>query len=293
MKGTGYGRAGWILLMAVMLLCGGCASTQETATLQQSIGMLYERMQGLERRVDAMEGRTQKSADLYSRQDDLQMKLGAINGRIEELDYKIEQLSRNMATAQQHEPRPASPAQDEGSISFQGSGGQQPPPPPAPAPQPAQNTPAPPPAPVAKVAPPPAPAPTPAPPPPAAAKVPADRAQYDKASQLFQQGQYGQARKEYQIFLDKYPKSDLGDNALFSIGESYYNEKKYQDSIETYQQVRDRFPKGNKVPHAMLKQAAAFEKLGDTTAARILHEQLVEKYPGSPEAQIAEKKLKQ
>jgi tol-pal system protein YbgF len=139
----------------------------------------------------------------------------------------------------------------------------------------------------------PQPAPAPAPPPPAAAKIPADRAQYEKASQMFQQGQYGQARKEYQIFLDKYPKSDLADNALFSIGESYYNEKKYQDSIETYQQVRDRFPKGNKVPHAMLKQAAAFEKLGDTTAARILHEQLVEKYPGSPEAQIAEKKLKQ
>ena len=32
---------------------------------------------------------------------------------------------------------------------------------------------------------------------------------------------------------------------------------------------------------------------GDTTAARIIFERLVEKYPGTPAAQAAEKKLKQ
>jgi tol-pal system protein YbgF len=116
---------------------------------------------------------------------------------------------------------------------------------------------------------------------------------FDKASQMLQQGQYEGARKEFQSFLSKYPKSEWADNALYSVGECYLSEKKYQDAIESFQRVLDRYPKGNKVPHALLKQGAAFQQMGDATAARILYERLVEKYPGTPQAQVAEKKLKQ
>jgi tol-pal system protein YbgF len=119
-----------------------------------------------------------------------------------------------------------------------------------------------------------------------------EKAAYDKATQLFQQKQYAAARKEYQSFSAKYPKSELADNALFSAGECYLAEQKYQDAIEVFQQVVDRYPGGNRVPNALLKQGAAFEKLGDATAARILYERIAEKYPGTPQAQIAEKKLK-
>jgi TolA-binding protein len=49
----------------------------------------------------------------------------------------------------------------------------------------------------------------------------------------------------------------------------------------------------NKTPNAYLKQAAAFQQLGDKTAARILYQRLIEKYPQSPQAQIAKQKMKQ
>ena len=52
-------------------------------------------------------------------------------------------------------------------------------------------------------------------------------------------------------------------------------------------------PKGNRVPQALFKQGAAFQQMGDATAARILYERLVEKYPDSAQAQAAQKKLKQ
>jgi len=77
------------------------------------------------------------------------------------------------------------------------------------------------------------------------------------------------------------------------IGECYYSEKQYQSSIETFQQVLNRYPNGNKTPNAMLKQAAAFQQIGDRTAARILYERLIDKFPKSPQAQIAKQKLKQ
>jgi tol-pal system protein YbgF len=110
--------------------------------------------------------------------------------------------------------------------------------------------------------------------------------------QLYKEGKYDASRKEAQNFVAKYPKSDLADNALFLVAEAYLAEKRYKEAIESYQQVQDRYPKGNKVASAMSQQAAAFQHLGDTTAARIIYERLIESYPGTPQAQIAEKELK-
>jgi TolA-binding protein len=44
---------------------------------------------------------------------------------------------------------------------------------------------------------------------------------------------------------------------------------------------------------ALFKQGTAFQQMGDSTAARILYERVVEKYPESPQAQAAQKKLRQ
>lgn len=249
-------KMGVLLLLIGTLF--GCASTQETSTLQQSVGMLHERVLVLENRFQGMEGQTGKSADLYARIEELQLKVGSLNGRIEELDRRIEHLSKSHATAPA--ATNAAPVSEPPSSSAVDS------PRPASAPQPAISIPE---------------------------KEPSEKALYDKALQQFQQGQYEGARRDFQTFLNKYPRSELADNALYSIGECYYAEKRYQDAISTFQQVLDRYPKGNKVPHALLKQGSAFQALGDATAARILYERLLEKFPDSPQAQAAEKKLKQ
>ncbi len=254
-------------MLIVLLLHTGCASTSihEMNAIQQNIAMLHERVQALERRVESGDGQSQKRADLYSRLEELQVKMGALNGRIEEQNHKIEQLGRTAAqpppaaasaTAQPSPPPAATPSAPQGS----------PPVKPASEPQPSITIPE---------------------------KVDQEKTQFDKASQAFQQGQFDTARKEYQAFLARYPKSPLADGAVYSIGECYFSEKRYQDAVEYYQQVVERYPKGSKVPQALLKQGTAFQQMGDATAARILYERLVERYPDTPQAQAAQKKLKQ
>lgn len=285
MKRVNRGTSKNIFLMVLMGLFWGCASSQETATLQQSMNMLYERVQTIDRRLEGSEGQGQKSADLYSRLEELQMRVGALNGRIEELQHRIEQLARTQAQPPQPSASETQPSFTPPHIPPMAAGTPSTGTAPHLAVPPAASSPQPP---VAKAT----------SPPPAQPKVniperDPEKDLYDKASELFQQGQYEPARKEFQNFLAKYPKSERADNALFSVGECYNQEKRYQEAIEAYQKVLDRYPNGNRVPHALFKQGTAFQQLGDATAARILFERLVEKYPGTPQAQAAEKRLKQ
>ena len=60
-----------------------------------------------------------------------------------------------------------------------------------------------------------------------------------------------------------------------------------------YQKVINGYPKGNKVPSAMLQQALTFEKINDTTTANLVFNKLVKNFPKTKEAEIARKRLKQ
>ena len=116
---------------------------------------------------------------------------------------------------------------------------------------------------------------------------------YDKALQLFRNGQYDAARDEFKSYLQKYPKSDLTDNAQFWLGECYYAEKSYGEAIAAYEKTIKEYPKSDKVSSAMLKQGMAFLALGDNTAGKILLKKVVKEYPNSNQAKIARSKLAQ
>jgi TolA-binding protein len=75
------------------------------------------------------------------------------------------------------------------------------------------------------------------------------------------------------------------------VGETYYREKWFEKAILEYQKVVEKYPTGNKLPAALLKQGFAFSNLGDNANARLILESLIQKYPDSNEAGIAAKKL--
>jgi tol-pal system protein YbgF len=114
---------------------------------------------------------------------------------------------------------------------------------------------------------------------------------YDKAFQLFRNGNFEAARAEFSSYLDRYPKTDLADNAQFWLGECYYSEKKYQQAIAAYEKTIKDYPKSDKVSSALLKQGMAFLELGDNTAGKILLKKVVKGYPQSNQAKIARNKL--
>ena len=78
-----------------------------------------------------------------------------------------------------------------------------------------------------------------------AAKPSSEDEIYRSAKQAFDQGDSEAARKGFQEFIRRYPKSNNADNAQFWIGEIYYREKWYEKAILEYQQVIENYPKGN------------------------------------------------
>jgi TolA-binding protein len=67
--------------------------------------------------------------------------------------------------------------------------------------------------------------------------------------------------------------------------------KQYEQAILAYQGVIKEYPKGNKVPNAMLRQALAFYEIKDKKSSLILLKRIIKNYPGSNEAKIAKAKL--
>ena len=118
-----------------------------------------------------------------------------------------------------------------------------------------------------------------------------EAATYSRAKEAFDAGRLEASREAFKAFLGKFPNSDNADNALFWIGETYFQEKWYEKAILQYQDVIDKYPEANKVPAAYLKQGLSFSMLGDNSNARIVWNQLIKKFPGSPEAVLAKKHI--
>lgn len=283
MDKAGKVKIAWAPLLLGLLIAGGCATTQETDSLQRSMDSLAQQVQSMDSRLEKLERQVQGGgegkvglANLYSRMEELQVKLGAVNGQIEKQTRQLDSLKKTITApppatgAEANEPR-ITVAENglaaDNALPSSSATGQS---------QPQQHEPG--------VAP-----QTPA----AAPKsVDPEKTDFDKALQLYQQGQYENSRKSFQEFIDKHSVSESVPTALFWMGESYYAEKRYRDAIAVYQQILDRYPKTSRVPFALLKQANAFEQIGNPTAARILYEKLVDQHPNSPQAQVASKKLK-
>ena len=115
---------------------------------------------------------------------------------------------------------------------------------------------------------------------------------YDTAKAAYDKGEWEKARRLFTQLIDEQPKSENADNAQFWIGETYYNEQWFEKAILEYQTVIEKYPQGNKVPAAMLKQGLSFLKLGDQSNARLVLQRLTQKYPKTNESSVASARLK-
>lgn len=115
---------------------------------------------------------------------------------------------------------------------------------------------------------------------------------YNSAYSKLTKGDYKGAREEFKKFLELFPQTEYSDNAQFGIGEAYYKEKKYEEAILEYEEVVKKFPQGNKLPDAMLKQAFSFIALNDRNSAKLLLQKVIDRFPASEQAEIARAKLR-
>jgi len=115
---------------------------------------------------------------------------------------------------------------------------------------------------------------------------------YEEALDLIRkEKKFAEGRKKLETFVAKYKDHDLYVNALYWIGESYYGDKMYEEAILQFQDVISKYPKHQKASAAMLKQALAFNGLGDSENARTTMQKLIEEYPNSSQVPAAKKYL--
>ena len=99
------------------------------------------------------------------------------------------------------------------------------------------------------------------------------------------------ALQEFSDYIKYYPNTDLAGNCYFYLGEIQFKQANYQQAVQSYDQVLQNFPSGNKAASAQLKKGFALLELGkqDDGVSELRH--LVQRYPRSPEALQARDRL--
>ena len=116
---------------------------------------------------------------------------------------------------------------------------------------------------------------------------------YTEAMRAVTSGKNDDGRRKFNELLAKYPSSAKAPLALFWIGESFMNDKSYNQAILSFKEVTTRFPQNFKVPEALYRIAEAYEYLGDKQNAAFHLKLLVDEHANSDLVGKAKQKLKQ
>ena len=79
---------------------------------------------------------------------------------------------------------------------------------------------------------------------------------------------------------------------VHQLAEDYFKQSDWKKAIIQYQKYRDENPKGKKVADSTYKIAYSFSELGMKEEAKTFYEEVISKFPTSPEAKKAKSKIK-
>jgi tol-pal system protein YbgF len=125
----------------------------------------------------------------------------------------------------------------------------------------------------------------------AQAQAPPPDVLYNNALRDYNGDKNDLAVQEFSDYLKFYPNTDLAGNTYFYLGEIQFRQGNYQQAAQSYDQVLQNFPTGNKAASAQLKKGFALIELGkqDDGVKELRH--LIQRYPRSPEALQARERL--
>jgi tol-pal system protein YbgF len=107
---------------------------------------------------------------------------------------------------------------------------------------------------------------------------------FSTAMANFRAQEPGQAVLELTDLIARFPDHPLAASAQLWIGEAYYQQRDYRQSLVELKRVLDGYPKGRQAADALLKTGLCHRALGDRAAARTAWEQVVREHPSSAAA---------
>ena len=116
-------------------------------------------------------------------------------------------------------------------------------------------------------------------------------AAYREAFEMLKAGQSDESIASFNNFLQTYPSSQYADNAQYWLGEAYWVMSQFEPAIDQYQKLVNGYPDSKKRPHAMLKIAYCYHKLGLADEAVGILTDLKTQFPGSAASRLADERM--
>lgn len=127
--------------------------------------------------------------------------------------------------------------------------------------------------------------------PPHSAQSGTEQADFDAALGELREGRYPKAVTDLQRFVSVWPNSRWAGDAQYWLGESCYLSRNYEAAKEAFITLGLHYPQNPRLPDALLKLGYIYGEQGETTRARDVLQKLIQVYPSSPAASLAERRL--
>lgn len=121
--------------------------------------------------------------------------------------------------------------------------------------------------------------------------IEAEQKAYDGIFPLVRNKQYTEAAKAYLDFLQQYPAGRNAANARYWLAQVYYVQGSLEEAETQFKLVMSQHSDSPKAPDALLKLAEIEKRRGNNAAAKVLFQQVVQKYAGTSSAQVAQQRL--
>ena len=119
----------------------------------------------------------------------------------------------------------------------------------------------------------------------------AEKAEYDAALAILRDGRYADATQAFKKFLASHPGSRYAGNASYWLGETHYVTREFDAALAVFKQLAVNHPQSPKLPDSRLKTGFIHYELKDWAAARAALTSVVETWPGSTAARLADERL--
>jgi tol-pal system protein YbgF len=115
---------------------------------------------------------------------------------------------------------------------------------------------------------------------------------YDRAVNLvLKEKQYDKAIPAFQAFNQTFPNSTYAPNAHYWLGQLLFNKGRLEEAEKEFNTVVEQYTSSNKRADAMLKLGMVAQKQGQKAKAVAMYQTLIQTYPDSTAAQLAQPRL--